>query len=92
MAEAHATQAYIRFYYDWDWPGAENGFRRAITLNPNYATAHQWYAEYLFYMGRFEEADREINRAHELDPQSVVIGLQLASPHMYSRKLCSGNR
>ena len=85
MAEAHATQAYIRFYYDWDWLGAESGFRRAISLNPNYATAHQWYAEYLFYMGRFEEADREINRAHELDPQSVVIGLQLASPHMYSR-------
>ena len=85
LAEAHATQAYIRFYYDWDWPGAESGFRRAIGLNPNYATAHQWYAEYLFYMGRFEEANREINRAHELDPQSLVIGLQLASPHMYSR-------
>jgi tetratricopeptide (TPR) repeat protein len=86
MAEAHATQAYIKFYYEWDWSGAENAFRKAITLNPNYATAHQWYAQYLFYMGRFEDALREINRAHELDPQSVVISLQLASPYMFSRQ------
>jgi tetratricopeptide (TPR) repeat protein len=86
LAEAHATQAYIKFYYEWDWPGAESGFRKAIALNPNYATAHQWYAEYLFYMERFQEALREINKAHELDPQSVVINLQLASPYMFSRK------
>jgi tetratricopeptide (TPR) repeat protein len=84
MAEAHATQAYIKLYYEWDWPGAENIFRKAIALNPNYATARQWYAEYLFYMGRFKEALLEINRAHELDPQSVVISLQLASPYFYS--------
>lgn len=84
MAEAHATQAYIKFYYEWDWPGAENAFRKAIALNPHYATAHQWYAEYLFFMGRFQEAHRVINRAHELDPQSVVISLQLASPYMFS--------
>ena len=85
IAEAHATQAYIKFYYEWDWTGAENAFRRAIALNPNYATAHQWYAEYLFYMGRFQAAVREIDRAHELDPQSVVINLELASPYLYSR-------
>ena len=84
MAQAHATQAYIRFYYEWDWPGAEKGFRTAIALDPNYATAHQWYAEYLFYMGRFEEALRAINRAHELEPQSAVISLQLAAPDLYS--------
>ena len=86
MAEAHATQAYIKFYYEWDWAGAEKIFRKAIALNPDYATARQWYAEYLFYMGRFQEALVEINRAHELDPQSVVISVQLASPHMYSRE------
>lgn len=86
MAEARATQAYIKFYYEWDWSGAEDAFRKAIALNPDYATAHQWYAEYLFYMGRFQEALRVINRAHELDPQSVVISLQLASPYMYSRE------
>jgi tetratricopeptide (TPR) repeat protein len=86
LAEAHATQAYIRFYYEWDWAGAENAFRKAIALDPNYATAHQWYAEYLFFMGRFEEALRAVNRAHELDPQSVVISLQLASPNLFSRQ------
>jgi len=85
LAEAHATQAYIKFYYEWDWLGAENAFRKAINANPSYATAHQWYSEYLFYMGRFQEALGEINRAHELDPQSVVISLQLASPYMFSR-------
>lgn len=85
LAEPHATQAYIKFIYEWDWSGAEEGFRRAIALDPERATAHQWYAEYLFYMGRFPEAQRAINRAHELDPQSVVISLQLASPYMYAR-------
>jgi tetratricopeptide (TPR) repeat protein/DNA-binding winged helix-turn-helix (wHTH) protein len=85
LAEAHATQAYIKFYYEWDWRGAETAFKKAIALNPTYATAHQWYAEYLFFMGRSQEALRVINRAHELDPQSVVISLQLASPYMFSR-------
>lgn len=86
MAEAHATRAYIRFYHKWDWPGAESAFKTAITLNPGCATAHQWYAEYLFYMARFDEAVREINRAHELDPQSVLISAQVASPLMFSRQ------
>lgn len=86
LVEALATDAYIKFYYEWDWPGAETAFRRAISLDPDYATARQWYAEYLFYMGRFQEAMLQINRAHELDPQSVVISLQLASPHLYARE------
>lgn len=86
LAEAYATAAYVSFYYDWDWTGAEASFRRAIELNPNYATSHQWFSEYLFYMTRFPEATAEIERAHELDPQSVVIGIQLASPCLYSRQ------
>jgi tetratricopeptide (TPR) repeat protein len=85
MAEAHATRAYIRFHYEWDWPGAESAFRKAISLKPSYATARQWYAEYLFYMGRFQEALGEITRAHELEPQSLVISVQLASPYLFSR-------
>ena len=47
LAEAHTTLAYVKFYYEWDWQGAEREFKRAIELNPNYATAHQWYGEYL---------------------------------------------
>jgi tetratricopeptide (TPR) repeat protein len=60
-------------YFYWDWQGAENGYRRAIALNPNYATAHQWYSEYLAAMGRFDEALAEIRRAKEIDPLAPVI-------------------
>ena len=73
LAEAHATLAYIKTGYDWDWPGAEEGFRRAIELNPNYETAHQWYAEYLSGMGRHQEAIAEIRRAREINPLSLII-------------------
>ena len=73
LAEAHATLAYIKTGYDWDWPGAEQEFRRAIELNPNYETAHQWYAEYLSGMGRHQEAIAEIRRAREINPLSLII-------------------
>ena len=86
LAEAHATAAYLMFNYDWDWQAAELEFRRAIALNPNYATSHQWYSEFLFYMARFPESVDEIRRAGELDPQSVVISLQQASPYLYNRQ------
>jgi tetratricopeptide (TPR) repeat protein len=59
--------------FDWNWLAAESGFKRAIDLNPNYATAHHWYAEYLTAMGRHEEALVEIKQAQELDPLSAII-------------------
>jgi DNA-binding winged helix-turn-helix (wHTH) protein/tetratricopeptide (TPR) repeat protein len=86
LAEAHTTAAFISFYYDWNWKVAEAGYRRAIEIDPNYATAYQWYAELLYYQGRSAEATRQIRRAHELNPQSVVIGVQLASPDLTARK------
>jgi DNA-binding winged helix-turn-helix (wHTH) protein/TolB-like protein len=73
LAEAHATLAFIKAAYDWDWPGAESEYRRAIELNPNYETAHQWYAEYLSGMGRHREAVAEIRRAKEINPLSLII-------------------
>jgi serine/threonine-protein kinase len=73
LAEAHASLAYIKRAYDWDWVGAEREFKRAIDLNPNYATAHFWYGEHLTYLGRFDEAIAEIRRAQELDPLSPII-------------------
>ena len=73
LAEAHTALAMIKASYEWDWRGAEQAFQRAIQLNPNYATAHQWYSEYLTAMGRHEEALAEIHRAHELDPLSLII-------------------
>jgi TolB-like protein/Tfp pilus assembly protein PilF/tRNA A-37 threonylcarbamoyl transferase component Bud32 len=72
-AEAHTSMAYIRMSYEWDWERAEVGFRRAIQLNPTYATAHQWYAEYLSSMSRHDEAIAEIRKAKELDPLSPII-------------------
>lgn len=73
LAEAHASLALIKENYDYDWPGAEKEFRRAIQLNPEYATAHQWYAESLSWQGRFEEAFAESEMARQLDPLSLII-------------------
>ena len=73
LAEAHASLALIRENYDYDWPGSEKEFRRAIQLDPQYATAHQWYAELLSWQGRFEEAFAESERARQLDPLSLII-------------------
>jgi serine/threonine protein kinase/TolB-like protein/Tfp pilus assembly protein PilF len=73
LAEAHAALGDARGRYDWDWVGAEKEYKRAIELNPSYATAHQWYAEYLSAMGRHNEAIAEAKRAQELDPLSLII-------------------
>jgi tetratricopeptide (TPR) repeat protein len=73
LAEAHTSLGYIKMYYDRDWEGAESEYRRAVALNPNYATARQWYAEYLTAMGRFDEALNETRRAKEIDPLSPII-------------------
>jgi TolB-like protein/Flp pilus assembly protein TadD/predicted Ser/Thr protein kinase len=73
LAEAHTTLADGLFYFDWDWDGAEREFKRAIELNPNYATAYQWYAEFLAAMRRHEEAIAAARRAQELDPLSPII-------------------
>src|SRR5687767_14620080 len=73
LAEAHASYGQIAAYYDYDFATAEREYRRALELNPNYATAHQWLAEHLSAMKRFDEALAEIQRALELDPLSGVI-------------------
>lgn len=79
LAEAHASLGYVRQFYEWDWPGAEAAFHRALELEPRYATAHQWYAELLSAMGRHDEALAEIQRAIELDPFSLIAN----SVHAY---------
>src|SRR5262245_6953107 len=56
LAEAHCALAYVKACYDWDWQGAERGFKRALALNPNYTIGHIWYSDYLSAIGRFEEA------------------------------------
>jgi TolB-like protein/tetratricopeptide (TPR) repeat protein len=73
LAEAHASLAHTRLYYEWNWSGAESEYKRAIALNPNYATAHHWYALYFAAMAQFEDALAEIERARDLDPDSLII-------------------
>src|ERR1700677_1663250 len=86
LAEAHASLALIRENYDYDWRGAEREFRRAIQLDPQYATAHQWYAEFLSWQGRFEDAYTESERARRLDPLSLIIASDYASILYNSRQ------
>ena len=87
LPEAHISLALVRESYDWDWPGAESEFRRAIQLNPNNAPAHQWYGDFLTRLGRFDEARVELKKAQELDPLSLLtntsLGRQLYFTHQY---------
>jgi TolB-like protein/DNA-binding winged helix-turn-helix (wHTH) protein/Flp pilus assembly protein TadD len=86
LAEAHASLALVKEYYDYDWRGAEKEFRQAIQLNPQYATAHQWYAELLSWQGRFDEAFAESEQARQLDPLSLIIASDHARILYYSRQ------
>ena len=86
LAEPHATLGYAALYYRWDWNAAEAHFRRAIDLDRGYPVAHQWYANYLTAMGRFEEAKREMRFASELDPLSLIIPAALGFVQHYAQE------
>jgi DNA-binding winged helix-turn-helix (wHTH) protein/TolB-like protein/Flp pilus assembly protein TadD len=86
LPEAHASLGSIALYYDADTARAETEFRRAIELNPSYATAHHWLSDCLAMSGRQEEAMAEIVRAHSLDPLSPIINTTLAERLYYSRR------
>lgn len=86
MAEAHASLASVSLLYDWNWPLAEKEFQRAIQLNPNYATAHHWYAYYCASQGRMDEAVREIHLARQLDPLSLIISTDAGEIFYHARR------
>ncbi len=86
LAEAHTSLAVIAQNYDWDWQTAEREYRRAIELDPNYATAHHWYAELLSFLGRFDESFAEFDRAQQLDPLSLIIPTDRAVALYFARK------
>jgi tetratricopeptide (TPR) repeat protein len=86
LSEPHAALAYAKTYYDWDWPGAEREFRRAIELNPNYATARHWYSLYLGATRRLDEAIIEAKRAQEADPLSLVISTHAGMAFYLARR------
>jgi len=86
LAEAHNSLAYVYEHYDWNWRDAEAEFKRALELNPNYATGHFWYGELLMYLGRFEESIREMKRALELDPVSLIINSALGGVYSWAEQ------
>jgi serine/threonine-protein kinase len=86
LAEAHTSLGITKFADDWDWAGAEKEHKRAIELNPGYATGHNFYAQYLIFMGRHDEAIAEIKRAQELDPLSPMINAIEAFVLFFARR------
>ena len=78
LAPVHTALAFLAENFEHDWEQAERSYKRAIELNPNYATAHHWYAECLAFMGRFDEALVEIKRALAIEPFSLAINKDLA--------------
>jgi TolB-like protein/DNA-binding winged helix-turn-helix (wHTH) protein len=85
-SEAHTALALVVQNYDYDWKTSEKEFKRAIELNPNYATAHHWYAEHLMWQGRFDEAFVESDRARQLDPLSLIIAADKGVIFVFSRQ------
>jgi tetratricopeptide (TPR) repeat protein len=85
LAEAHAALGLIKFYYEWDWAGAEEAFKRAIELNSGYADAQHRYGWLLGFSGRLTESIAAIQRASELDPLSLEITSDLGLSFFFAR-------
>jgi adenylate cyclase len=90
LAEAHAVLASVASGFERDLDGAEAEFKRAIELNPNYPTAHQWYAQLMFFENRWDESWNELNRALELSPLSLIINTNVADGHYYRNEFDKG--
>jgi adenylate cyclase len=86
LGEAHASLAYVTFFYDWDWPAAEREFKRAIELSPNNADAHHWYSHYLMAQGRIEESLTQSKRILELSPFDILFNVHLGWHYLYARQ------
>jgi TolB-like protein len=91
LCEANVSKASVTAYYDWNWKDAEKAYQKALELNPNYPTAHQWYALLLSSIGRHKESLIQISRALELDPLSLVNnlakGILLYNSRQYDKAL-----
>jgi serine/threonine-protein kinase len=85
-AAAYSVLGLESLEYDYNWEGAEKYFKKAISLNPNYATAHHWYASMLSHWGRHDEAIEQGMQALKLDPLSIVINVSLAFKYYYARR------
>ena len=86
LGEAHTSLAFCLGFFEWQWDAAEKQYLQAISLNPSYATAHQWYALQLTLLRRFDEAISEIRKAESLDPLSLVITADVADVLFAARR------
>jgi tetratricopeptide (TPR) repeat protein len=82
--DVHTSLAYIAHRFDWNWVAAEQAYQRALELNPSYATAHHWYAEFLIVTGRLDDARAELETAQQLDPLSPRIALDVSLPDYFA--------
>ena len=85
LAEPWASLGAVRWWFEWDWEGAEEAYRRAIELNPNYATAHDGYSMLLSARGRFDEAVEQVTKACDLDPLSLICAVHAGWPLYFAR-------
>ena len=92
LAEAHTSLAFVTYRYHLRWAEAEQHFKKAIALNPNYATAHQWYGSYLAALGRLDEAVIQAKTAHELEPFSLTIYSDYVRSLYYAGRLDEAKR
>jgi eukaryotic-like serine/threonine-protein kinase len=90
LGEAHCSLAAIKENFEWAWKEAEKEYQRAVELSPGYATAHQWYGEFLYHMGRFDEGLKELRLAQELDPLSLIINATIAEFFYMARDFDKG--
>ena len=86
LAEAHTSLAFVLMHYDWEFAAAEKEYLRAIDLNPNYPTAHQWYAVNLAVTDRMDAALAELRHAQELDPLSLIISADIGEFLCYAHR------
>lgn len=86
LAEAHTALGWYLATFEFDWAGSERELRRAIELNPKYATAHQWLGELLAQTKRFDESETEMRRALEADPLSPVVNFNVGWKHFLARR------
>ena len=86
LGEAHASLAYVTFFYDRNWQVAEQEFKRAMELNPNNADTHHWYSHYLMSQHRVDESLSESRRALELSPLDLIVNIHLGWHYLYARQ------
>jgi len=92
LADAHTSLAFVKMHYEWDWPGSEKEFQRALNLNPNYATAHEWYAFWFTARGKTDRALEQLAYALKADPLSLIIKADTSEILVYAGQYAESQR